>query len=129
MEGDALPCPFISIKNAATATLPTGIAMLKKKTVIQVKRRKLRNCPASSTIVILLPSPWRIEITPKHCVTAVSNYQSISRRSKHATARGPYPSHERPNQCRRAELVDAKPDVDAQCHENGGHGTQSESQA
>lgn len=37
---DSLPCPFISIKYAETATFPAGMARLKKKkTVIQVKRR------------------------------------------------------------------------------------------
>lgn len=39
MWGDVLPCEFISIKKAATATFPIGMAMLKKKTVIHVKKR------------------------------------------------------------------------------------------
>lgn len=44
-EDGILPCPFISIKNAATATLPVGMARLKKKTVTQVYSRKLRSSP------------------------------------------------------------------------------------
>ena len=39
MRENILPWAFISIKNAATAIFPVGMAKLKKKTVIQVKKR------------------------------------------------------------------------------------------
>lgn len=68
-----LPCPFISIRNAATATLPVGMARLKKKTVTQVKRRKLCSSPNFRMRVIWLPRPWRTEKIPKIWVRIVNN--------------------------------------------------------
>jgi hypothetical protein len=68
-----LLCEFISIKNAATATLPVGIARLKKKTVIHVNRRKLCSSPTPCTIVMWFPRPWRTDMIPNIWVRAVKS--------------------------------------------------------
>jgi hypothetical protein len=60
-----LLCEFISIKNAATATLPVGMAKLNQKTVIHVNKRKLCSSPTPSTRVIWFPRPCRTDMIPK----------------------------------------------------------------
>ena len=78
-ELDSLLCPFISIKNAATATFPIGMARLKKKTVIQVKRRKLCSSPSSVMVVKWFPRPCRMDTMPNICVTTVNTCRQVRR--------------------------------------------------